>query len=332
MCITNFGFWVRHNVPYIMNCTRPVPVFFWIRPMDNPQVRHQFPVLGTSQFAVMMSSLIARDQCKLFRPDEWYMPRLMTCRPSLPRQIYKSLLQQHLQTCCLSMSESPPIRRRKPLPTPPIISASPVRKTRRQLGLNCLFLDHQAQEEGSEELSDNSSDDGDEANLSYITDGSAPDASFDIYARGMSSQGGFPTPMHQQRFTGLGRVSVADNIQANLRASRAARQFERAAPTASPLRPYAAVAIVRGPTPSPNRILVPSTSPTTESHLSIIQRMMQIATQPAPVARVEGPIVRAPNRLRLRKPQVPSDTCQKETRKYKSNPNILYVTWYVTFP
>lgn len=138
---------------------------------------------------------------------------------------FLSLTSYHYVPLLMSDS-SPPIRRRKPLPAPPVVnpSPSPVRKTRRQMALNCRYLDHQAKqgESGisvlgfgfralyshsntccacdSEDCSSNSEDDGDAPDLSYVTDGSYSDASFSIYAQGMSSQGGFPTPMNQKRY------------------------------------------------------------------------------------------------------------------------------------
>lgn len=77
--------------------------------------------------------------------------------------------------------------------------------TRRQLMLNCPLLQHQAVEdngEGSVSQTQNSVDDRDLPDLSYVTQGSYSDGDPELYMISMSSQGhayGFGTPMHQQR-------------------------------------------------------------------------------------------------------------------------------------
>ena len=77
--------------------------------------------------------------------------------------------------------------------------------TRRQLMLNCPLLQHQAVEdngEGSVSQSQNSFDDRDLSDLSYVTQGSYSDGDHGLYMISISSQGhnyGFGTPMHQQR-------------------------------------------------------------------------------------------------------------------------------------
>ena len=128
---------------------------------------------------------------------------------------------------------SPPINRRKPLPKPPIVeeSPSPIRQSRRQLLLTCPFLDHQAKEGDEDESVDgsvNSSDDGDESDLSYITHGSHPDASFSIYARAMDSQGGFPTPIHEEAYTARGLEPLANIIEERIFLRRLSRRTSAA--------------------------------------------------------------------------------------------------------
>jgi hypothetical protein len=79
------------------------------------------------------------------------------------------------------------------------------RPTRRQLMLNCPLLQHQAVEDngdGSVSQSQNSFDDRDLPDLSYVTQGSYSDGDPELYMASLSSQGrnfGFGTPMHQTR-------------------------------------------------------------------------------------------------------------------------------------
>jgi hypothetical protein len=57
---------------------------------------------------------------------------------------------------------------------------------------------------------DNSSDDADEADLSYVSQGSGhSNADAHIYALGQSSKGGFPTPMHLRRAADRNEFTLA---------------------------------------------------------------------------------------------------------------------------
>ena len=62
----------------------------------------------------------------------------------------------------------------------------------------------------SSSAGENSSDDANEADLSYVSQGSGhSNAQAHVYALGQSSQGGFPTPMHLRRAADRNVYSVA---------------------------------------------------------------------------------------------------------------------------
>ena len=125
---------------------------------------------------------------------------------------------------------SPPPKGRKPLPavphnltpSPPVdarikrvkpMQVTPIPQAR----LSARRFQQQADEDScdgrSSEQGGNSSDDADEADLSYVSHTSQHvDAEPHVYAAGASSQGGFPTPLHQRRGADRGLLSLAGAI------------------------------------------------------------------------------------------------------------------------
>ena len=121
---------------------------------------------------------------------------------------------------------SPPPKGRKPLPvvppyktpSPPVharikrVKAAPTPRSPAQIQSSRRFQ-QQADEDSDGQSSaqrSNSSDDADEADLSNISHTSQhPDAEAHVYAAGASSQGGFPTPLHQRRGADRGLLSLA---------------------------------------------------------------------------------------------------------------------------
>ena len=66
-------------------------------------------------------------------------------------------------------------------------------------------------EEGdSESCTSNSRDDGSQSDMSYVSPTNQhADADRHVYLRSLSSQGGFPTPMHKRRQKDSGMIPVA---------------------------------------------------------------------------------------------------------------------------
>jgi hypothetical protein len=65
----------------------------------------------------------------------------------------------------------------------------------------------------SSSAGENSSDDADESDLSYVSQGSQhSNAEAHVYALGQSSQGGFPTPLHLRRAADRNVYSIAGDI------------------------------------------------------------------------------------------------------------------------
>ena len=64
----------------------------------------------------------------------------------------------------------------------------------------------------SSSAGENSSDDADESDLSYVSQGSQhSNAEAHVYALGQSSQGGFPTPLHLRRAANRNEYTLAGN-------------------------------------------------------------------------------------------------------------------------
>jgi hypothetical protein len=125
---------------------------------------------------------------------------------------------------------SPPPKGRKPLPvappsktpSPPVharikrvkqVQVTPIPPARISARRFQLQADEDSCDGRSSAQEANSSDDEDETNLSYVSNTSQhPDADPLVYAAGASSQGGFPTPLHQRRGADRGLLSLAGDI------------------------------------------------------------------------------------------------------------------------
>jgi hypothetical protein len=89
----------------------------------------------------------------------------------------------------------------------------PHQGSKRDRIMRSRFMDLQAKEVKngvSVSGSENSSDDGDESDLSCVSQTcDHSDADRHVYLRSLSSQGGFPTPMHKRRQKDSGMIPVA---------------------------------------------------------------------------------------------------------------------------
>jgi hypothetical protein len=126
---------------------------------------------------------------------------------------------------------SPPPKGRKPLPVAVYLTPSPPVQARikrvhhspaaaqvapRLPNPSGRRFQQQADEDSdgrSSAQGSNSTDDADEADLSCVSLGSQhPNAEQHIYAAGASSQGGYPTPMHERRGADKGILTLAGDI------------------------------------------------------------------------------------------------------------------------
>jgi hypothetical protein len=144
-----------------------------------------------------------------------HSPPSPVCQRKKPERKKKSTVN----VACPSSDSSPKLRRiagaAAVAPEAAHVSSKP-RSSRRNLFLNNPFLALQAKEDRggiSISGSENSSDDGDESDLSYISQTcDHANADRDVYLRSLSSQGGFPTPMHKRRQKDSGYMTVAGAI------------------------------------------------------------------------------------------------------------------------
>ena len=101
----------------------------------------------------------------------------------------------------LSPPVDPRIKRvtRSPAGADSVVPKSPLR-TRKDKIFNHPLLDMQAEEDSRESLTPNSSDDGDESDLSCVSHTNHhSNAPKHVYLQSLSSQGGFPAPLHRTR-------------------------------------------------------------------------------------------------------------------------------------
>jgi hypothetical protein len=120
---------------------------------------------------------------------------------------------------------SPPPTGRKPVPVPAYLTPSPPVQARikrvkqaptprspapKQSSRRFQLQADEASDGQSSNQGSNSSSDADEGDLSNISPTSQhADAEAHVYAAGASSQGGFPTPLHQRRGADRGLLSLA---------------------------------------------------------------------------------------------------------------------------
>ena len=110
-----------------------------------------------------------------------------------------------------SVDESPPVdaRIKRVHRSPAQVPLQPSRPSNRGMQLQA-----EVDSDGdSSSAGENSSDDANEADLSYVSQGSGhSNAQAHVYALGQSSQGGFPTPLHLRRAADRNVYSVAGDI------------------------------------------------------------------------------------------------------------------------
>ena len=111
------------------------------------------------------------------------------------------------------------------------VANDPKRKTKRSGFLKSKLFDHQCAEEGKSDGSrSNSSDDGHDTDLSYVSQREDhPDAEKHVYLAAQGSQSEMPPPMQLTRFVEEDRSPLADRIEKRVLAEKAARRALRIA-------------------------------------------------------------------------------------------------------
>ena len=156
--------------------------------------------------------------------------------PEVPKQRKKPLLPAS------SLQDSPPPAparkfKIKRLVSPAVpakkkpVANDPKGKTKRSGFLKSKLFDHQCAEEGKSDGSrSNSSDDGHDTDLSYVSQREDhPDAEKHVYLAGQGSQSEMPPPLRLTRFVEEDRSPLADRIEKRVLAEKAARRALRIA-------------------------------------------------------------------------------------------------------
>ena len=105
------------------------------------------------------------------------------------------------------------------LSSPPQVAPSPDarRRIKRSLFMSSRFLNLQANEvakDGTVLSGSSNSEEEDDQNLSCVSQtADHSNAEHHVYLQGMSSQGGFPAPMHEARFVDSDRVTLAGMVR-----------------------------------------------------------------------------------------------------------------------
>ena len=166
----------------------------------------------------------------------FHIPMGESSSPEVPKQRKKTLGPAP----ALQDSSSPALARRFKVkrivsPSVPAQSAPAATgrkgKTKRSVFVKNKLFDHQCTEVGkSDGSASNSSDDGDESDLSCVSAGqNHPNADRFEYLQGLGSQSNMPPPLQATRFIEEDRSPLADRIEKRILAQRAERRANREA-------------------------------------------------------------------------------------------------------